>query len=261
MPKLRPVRHGELVDLDPIKVRGLGTRRVRAYEPAARPGDGQRSVLILFDGQNVFDDAGSYAGGWYAHEAIDNLGRWKPTPPLVVAIDHGNLARLDELTPFSDGKRGGMLDLLGDAIVRQLLPRLHSRFDLVYGPGGHYLGGASLGGLAALYMHFRRPEVFGGAVAMSSSLWFTREKVDAFIAAQSNPYRSRIYLDAGAREGDGTIPRLTRHLGSQLRRRGWRPAKEKRDLRLLVYIDPRGRHNERCWRRHLPRAIRFIAAP
>jgi predicted alpha/beta superfamily hydrolase len=258
MPKLRPLRRGKFVDLEPIVVRGLGARRVRAYEPAHRKGDEKRSVLILFDGQNVFGNEGSYAGGWFAHEAADQLGRWKPTPPLIVAIDHGNGARIDELTPFNDGRRGGKLDALTDAIVRTVLPRVHARFDLVYGPGGHYVGGASLGGLAALYMHLRRPEVFGGAISMSSSLWFTQSKVDAFIRAQSNPYRSRIYLDAGALEGDGTIPRLTRHLGAELRTRGWRPPESKRDLRLLVKIDPKGRHNEKAWRKRLPKALRFI---
>lgn len=261
MPKLRPLRVGKFVEIEPLAVRGLGTRRVRVYVPAPRENDEQRPVLILFDGQNVFGDEGSFAGGWHVHQATDQLARWKPTPPIVVGIDHGNQARIDELTPYSDGRRGGKLAPLLDSIVKDLLPRLHSRFDLVYGPGGHYLGGASIGGLAALYMHLQRPDVFGGAIAMSPSLWFTREKVDAFIHAQSNPYRSRIYLDAGALEGDGTIPKLVRLLGRQLRTRGWRAPKGKGDLRVETYIDPRGRHNERCWRRHLPRALRFISAP
>lgn len=261
MPKLRPLRAGKFVDLPPIVMRGLGPRRVRAYLPAQREGDGKRAVVLLFDGQNVFGDVGSFAGGWHAHEAIDQLGRWKPTPPLLVAIDHGNAARIDELTPFSDGRRGGKLDLLTDAIVKQLLPRLHARFDLVYGPGGHYPGGASLGGLAALYMHMRRPDVFGGAIAMSPSLWFTGARVEAFFKGEPNPFRSRVYLDAGALEGDGTIPRLTRQLAAQLRSRGWRAPAKKTDLRVDLYIDPRGRHNERCWRRHLPRALKFVVAP
>jgi len=236
MPKLRPLQAGTLVDLDPITPRGLGPRRVRAYVPAPRPArleDGKRPVLVLFDGQNVFDDAGSFAGGWFAHDAVDKLGRWRPTPPLIVAIDHGHHARIDELTPFSDGRRGGKLDAITDAIVGQLLPRLHARFDLVYGPGGHYIGGASLGGLAALYMHTHRPDVFGGAIAMSPSLWFSRSKVDAFIQAQQNPYRSRVYLDAGAREGSGNTARLVRTLGSHLHARGWGPPADKRDLRVL----------------------------
>lgn len=259
MPKLRPLRVGKFVDLEPLMLRGLGHRRVRAYVPAPREGDGKRHVLIMFDGQNVFGDAGSFAGGWHTNDAIDKLGRWKPTPPLVVAIDHGNHLRIDELTPFSDGRRGGKIDAMTNAIVDKLLPNVHKRWDLVYGPGGHYVGGSSLGGLAALYMHFARPEVFGGAIAMSPSLWFTRARVDAFLRAQTNPYRSRIYLDAGALEGDGTIPKLVRLLATQLRSRGWRPAAAKQDLRLLATIDPRGKHNERAWRKRLPKALRFIA--
>ena len=258
MPRLRPLRSGTFVELDPITPRGLGARRVRAYVPAPRAGDGKRPVLVLFDGQNVFDDRGSFAGGWFAHDAVDKLGRWRPTPPLVVAIDHGHHARIDELTPFSDGRRGGKLDALSDAVVGQLLPRLHARFDLVYGPGGHYLGGGSLGGLAALYMHMRRPEVFGGAIAMSPSLWFTRARLDVFVRSQGNPYRSRVYLDAGAREGRGHTATLVRTLGSHLRARGWGLPAEKRDLRVLVRVDPKGRHDEGSWRRRLPKALRFV---
>jgi predicted alpha/beta superfamily hydrolase len=261
MPKLRPLRVGRFVDLDPIHPRGLGLRRVRAYVPAPRKDDASRPLLVLFDGQNVFGDEGSFAGGWHAHHAIDKIARWKPTPPLVVAVDHGHHARIDELTPFVDRGRGGKLGAITDAIVKQLLPRLHERFDLANGPGGHYIGGASLGGLAALYIHLHRPEVFGGAIAMSPSLWFTRERVAAFIRAQSNPYRSRIYLDAGLREGDGTIAKLTRVLGKELRARGWRPPTDRRALRLLVRIDSRGRHDERAWRRRLPKALRFICEP
>lgn len=265
MPKLRPLRVGKLVDLDPVHPRGLGLRRVRAYLPAPRRDDTTRPVLVLFDGQNVFGDEGSFAGGWHAHEAIDKIGRWKPTPPLVVAIDHGHHARIDELTPFIDGRRGGKLGAVVDAIVKQLLPRVHERFGRAYGlaqgPAGHYIGGASLGGLAALYIHLHRPEVFGGAIAMSPSLWFTRERVAAFIRAQPNPYRSRIYLDAGLHEGDGTIAKLTRALGKQLLARGWRSPADERELRLLVRIDRRGRHNERAWRRRLPKALRFICKP
>jgi len=260
MPKLRPLEIGRFVELGHIHARGVGARRVRAYVPAPRRDDGPRPVIVLFDGQNVFGDEGSFAGGWHAHHAVDQLGRWKPTPPLVVGVEHGHHARIDELTPFFDGHRGGKLPEVTDAIVHQLLPRLHARFDLTYGPGGHVIGGASLGGLAALWIHLHRPDVFGGAIALSPSLWFTREKMSRFIGAQANPFRSRIYLSAGMREGDGTIAKLTRALGAELRARGWRAPADRREHRLLVRIDPRGRHDERAWRGRLPQAIRFVCA-
>ncbi|MCU0687566.1 MAG: esterase family protein, partial [Polyangiaceae bacterium] len=77
---------------------GRGTRSVRVYMPAGPTPPGGRSLLVLFDGQNVFDDAPSFAGGWHAHETADRLGA---RAPVIVGVDHGNEARLHELSPFA----------------------------------------------------------------------------------------------------------------------------------------------------------------
>ena len=76
-----------------------------------------------------------------------------------------------------------------------------------------------MGGLAALYAHYRRPDVFGAALCMSPSLWFAEHKIYEHIAAQPLPWSSRIYLDAGQHEGDmlGDAKRLA----LQLRQRGY----------------------------------------
>ena len=66
---------------------------------------------------------------------------------------------------------------------------------------GFCLGGASLGGLAALYGHFRAPELFGGALAMSPSLWVADRAIFPFVEARPKPTYTRVYLDCGAREG------------------------------------------------------------
>ncbi|CAN5773813.1 hypothetical protein BH09MYX1_BH09MYX1_35230 [soil metagenome] len=240
---------------------GLAPRRARAYVPAAPPEGTKRPLLVLFDGQNVFDDEGSFAGGWYAHEAVDKLVAWRPVAPVIIGLDHGGVARIDELTPFSDGRRGGKLDAIVGTLVDELLPRAHSSFDLEYGPGAHFVGGSSLGGLAALYTHLKRPDVFGGALAMSPSLWFTRKKVDTFVSEQKNPYRSRIYLDAGAREGGGRMLPLTEAMASHFRNRGWAKPDEVRDLRVMLRPDARGGHDEGSWRRRFPKALRFLCEP
>ena len=234
----------------------MASRRVRAYVPEAAPAGTKRPVLVLFDGQNVFGDQGSFAGGWHAHQAVDRLVAWKPVAPVLVAVDHGGAARIDELTPFHGGRHGGKLDALLSAIVDQLLPRVHDELDLQYGPSGHAIGGSSLGGLAALHSHFRRPEVFGGALCMSPSLWFTRLEVFDFVAAQSNPYKSRVYLDAGHREGGGRMLPLVASMAAHLEGRGWH-TDGAGDLRVLLRPDSRGGHDERAWRRRFPKALRF----
>ena len=263
MPRLKPIRKGQFVDLGTVHPTGLGPRRVRAYVPTEPPAGTKRPLLVLFDGQNVFGDEGSFAGGWHAHEAVDKLVAWKPVAPIVVGVDHGGVSRIDELTPFGDGRRGGKLDAVIGTLVDELLPRLHARFELGYGPGSHFVGGSSLGGLAALYSHLTRPDVFGGAIAMSPSLWFARAKVDAFVREQKNPYRSRIYLDAGAREGGGRMLPLAEKFAEHFRSRGWSQPEpeERRDLRILMRADARGGHDERAWRRRFPKALRFLCEP
>ena len=252
---------GHFEELGTVHPTGLGRRRVRAFVPAGGAAGGARPLLIMFDGQNVFGDHGSYAGGWHVHEAVSQLARTRrAAAPVVIGLEHGGVARIDELTPFSDGRRGGKLDAIVGTLVDELLPRAHARFDLGYGPGSHFIGGSSLGGLAALYAHLSRPDVFGGALAMSPSLWFARARFTAFARAQPVPERSRIYLDMGVREGDGRSLPITEAFARQLRARGWGEPSERGHLRVMMRPDARGRHDEKAWRRRFPMALRFLLA-
>jgi enterochelin esterase-like enzyme len=250
---------GHFEEIPHLNPRGIGHRRVRAFVPLrglAQRG-APRPLLVMFDGQNVFDDRGSLAGGWHVHEVVDQFARTRRTPaPIVVAIDHGGDARIDELAPFSDGKRGGTLPRLIDAIVGDLIPRLETRFELT---GQHYIGGASLGGLASVYAHLLHPDIFVGALAMSPSLWFTRARVAALLHGQALPALSRIYLDCGGREGTGMWPPIEA-FAARLRKRGWSDPPTRTPHRLLLRFDARGKHNEDAWRRRFPKALRFLLA-
>lgn len=240
---------GHFVSLGTIRPHGFGARRVRAYLPAAADAT-PRPLLVMFDGQNLFEDAGSFAGGWHIHRAVERVAR--AHAPIVVGIDHGGVKRIDELTPYRDGARGGHLDAFLAAVTDDLLPRLQARFAIRDLP---IIGGSSLGGLASLYAHFVRPDLFGGALAMSPALWFTQERFAAFIRSRPAPRRSRIYLDIGAREGDGRIKSIVESFGRELRTRGWRATGTHR---LFVRVDPRGRHHESSWARRVTAAIRFV---
>ena len=273
MPRLRATETGRFVNLGTFGGSSLSERRARAYVPRApgqatgpRADDPERPVVVLFDGQNVFDDEGSYAGGWHAHRAVDRLaamgrvqkadgtGRGIILAPVIVAIDHGGADRIAELGAPSSAKLAALVDL----IVDRVLPAAHDKIRLQYGPAGHYVGGSSMGGLAALYTHFRRPEVFGGALCMSPSFWFAQRGIFDFVAKEPNPYRSRVYLDAGGKEGRGRLAGLVGDMARHLEGRGWRPYG---DLRVLFRADPKGTHNEAHWRRRLPKALRFLVGP
>lgn len=252
--------HGHFEELGTLSAHGIGHRRVRAFVPVRGLGqrDEPRPLLVMFDGQNVFGNSGSFAGGWHVHEAVDRFAQSRRTPaPIVVAIDHGGLARIDDLAPFHDGARGGgNLPRLIDAVVSDLIPRVEARFDLT---GQRFIGGASLGGLASLYAHLTNPDVFAGSLAMSPSLWFTRARVAALLHHQARPAQSRIYLDCGGREGKGMWAPIDA-FAQRLRNRGWIDSPARTDHRLMLRFDRRGKHHEISWRRRFPKALRFLLA-
>jgi len=222
-------------------------RHVRVYVPSWAPAR-DRPVLYLFDGQNVFDDASSYAGGWHAHEEVERLSR-RVVPPVIVGIEHGEKHRLDELSPFPFQGHRGSLDALLAWMLGFLLPELSQRLSLTRDPSRIVIGGSSMGGLASLYAALRHPEAFGGALSMSPSLFVGNHGLLAWVKSHKLPRRSRIYLDAGAREAGGKLLRSAEQLAAALGEAGIEE--------LAFRADPKGTHSEACWRRRLLPALRF----
>lgn len=253
MPTRRSARpEGHTIDLGTMHVTGLQSRRVRAFVPGAQPRE-PRPLLVLFDGQNVFEDEGSYAGGWRAHKAVQRAPRRPDRAPVVVGIDHGGHARIDELAPWSDGRRGGQFPQLLRWLADELTPTLRAHLPVSSRAEDTAIGGSSMGGLAALYAHWERPDVFGRCLAMSPSLWFAGGQFFRWMARRQLPDTSRIYLDVGMRETRHMV-RGTERLAHTLVSQGYRPHN------LGVLLDPRGHHRESSWRRRFPKAIRFLLA-
>jgi len=231
---------------------GLARRVVTVYLPADHRADGTRPALLLFDGQNVFDDIHSFAGGWFAHQAIDRLRPGATDVPLVVGIPHGGERRVDELVPWKMKQGGGRLGSLLDWVASTVLPEVRRRHGSRAGPLGAVLGGSSLGGLAALWGHLHHPEVFGGALSLSPSLWAAGRAIFRDAERFHRPAVSRIYLDCGGREAGGRMLPVVREMAVVLEAKGY-PAAQ-----LRFRPDARGQHDEKAWRRRLPGALRFM---
>lgn len=240
---------GRVHVLGPYSVPGLAVaRQIRVYVPRrARPTS--RPTLVLFDGQNVFDDAPSFAGGWHVHAAVERLAR-NAAPPVVVAVDHGGEHRIHELSPFAVNGAEGRAEILVRWMADVLLAELRSPLGLDRDPRRVVIGGSSMGGLASLFAHASRPDVFGGALAMSPSLWVARRAIVSWLSDRQLAPWSRVYLDAGRREANGALVREAGALADVLRRR--------HGEHVLFRDDPRGLHREACWRRRLPGALRFF---
>jgi enterochelin esterase-like enzyme len=241
---MRTHPRGQFVDLGMFRPKSYAERPVRAYVPSIVDPAVAHPLLVLFDGQNVFGDHGSYAGGWHAHDAVDRLTGRKVIAPIVVGIHNGGVDRIHEM--------GRDVRWFVEAVAGVVLPRIMHEFHIA-GPEHRVIGGSSLGGLAALYTLFEQPTAFGAAIAMSPSLWFARREFLRGVASGDLPIPplSRIYLDAGARERGrmfADAEQLAKILAPQLQHAGrfmWRP-------------DQRGAHHESHWRRRLPKALRFM---
>jgi predicted alpha/beta superfamily hydrolase len=249
---LAGMKPGEVNILGPFLVPGLAPRLIRVYLPRSYDPGEPHDVLYLFDGQNDFGDAPSFAGGWHAHEAVEGLAKSKQPVPVVAAIDHGGAKRHLELSPFAFGEEPGKLEILLDWITGHLMPALTVELNLIPSPQGAVIGGSSMGGLAAFWSHFRHPEAFGGALVMSPSFWLSNQAIFADVAARATPGVSRLYLDAGAREDKGRVVEAVKTMAEHLVGRGYGSD------RLMWRADARGTHSESSWRRRLPAALRFM---
>ena len=107
-----------------------GERHVRVYLPSEQPEGDPLPVLYIFDGQNIFHDDPSAAGGWYLHHAAHDLHAEGKLAPVIVGIDHGGADRIHELSPFPFEDSRGDADHLIDWLVDELVPRIHREFPV-----------------------------------------------------------------------------------------------------------------------------------
>jgi predicted alpha/beta superfamily hydrolase len=251
---LARMRAGEINLLGPFEAPGLAPRLIRVYLPRDYTPERSWFALYMFDGQNVFDDAPSFSGGWHLHSAVERLARAGRPVPVAIGIDHGGKDRNWELSPFGFEFEGepGQSHILLEWITGSLMPALTAELNLIPGPLGAVIGGSSMGGLCSLWSHFHYPHAFGGAMVMSPSFWVADQAIFGDVADQPTPEVSRVYLDAGAREDRGRLMPVVAAMAAHLAGRGYD------DDRLMFRPDAKGAHNEASWRRRLPKALRFL---
>jgi predicted alpha/beta superfamily hydrolase len=201
-------------------------------------------VLILHDGQNVFDGATSYLPNqeWRADETADMLIRAGLVEPLIIAaIDNAGAERADEFlptrmeTPRFQG--GGRADSYRDMLISEVLPFLQEEFGASRSADQIGVAGSSFGGILSLHIGMTRPDVFGRCAVFSPSLWFDEGSI-MDRCRQTHRWPSLMWLDMGSDEGGAHLQ--TRILSQILNRQG----------APHVYCEELGgKHNEAAWAR------------
>jgi len=246
----------------------LSERRVWVYLPPDYETETRSyPVLVMLDGQNVFDASTSFAGEWNVDETCEALIASGDIEPLiVVAVDNGGAERVTEYTPWYDAGRaaggGGGAHL--QTLVDVLLPWIHENYRTRVGPENTGFSGSSLGGLMSVFAAHEHAATFGRVGALSPSIWWDDRHLVQFVADYaSKPEGAKLWIDMGTLESnlphsekrpavDPMVEDL-RALRDQLASNGWTLGTD-----LVSFEDEGARHNESAWSARFPEVLRFL---
>jgi predicted alpha/beta superfamily hydrolase len=242
-----------------FQIPGLdGERPVSLYLPPDYfTSDKTYPLAFFFDGQNLYEDEGTMAGGWHLHRILDQRSRAGKEVPVVVGVYHGP-DRDAEMSPWDPypGKRGKAERKL-NWMLEWLLPRLHRKLHLRRANEQTLVGGSSLGGLLALYSLFHYPEQLGRGLIMSPALWVNQFAIYNALMLTKPHAEAKVYIDHGEKEGcecHGNVSfQQTKLMADLLEVLEFKPQQN-----LLWNPDPEGLHNEQSWHRRLPVALDFL---
>lgn len=228
----------------------------RALGAASEHAAPKANLLILHDGQNLFDGERSYIQGetWRVAETIEALMAAGELPPtVVVGIDHGGDRRLRE---FGHGAA-----TYGRFVVRDVLPYVRAHYPVSTAREHTWMGGSSMGGLVTLQIATIFPDVFGRLFVFSPSVWWNRRSVlrtirrpgmlaGLFSRSRGLNNDADIWVSIGLHEGDEAVDDARRLRDVILAMHGGDPS----HLRYREFAD--GTHSEKSWAEQLPIALR-----
>lgn len=220
-------------------------------------------LLIMHDGQNLFDGATSFVKGmeWHLDETAQHLIEAGALEPVVIAgIYNTGDARIDEYSPSKDSSvnRGGQADEYAKLLIDDLLPFLHHEFRLRKGPANTGLGGSSLGGLVTMYLGLKHPDVFGKLAVMSPSLWWDRRMILKQVRELPHKLALKIWLDVGTSESGDPVS-SARHVNNAEQMRDLLMSKGWIEGHDLVYYAAEGHdHSERSFGARADLMLRFL---
>ena len=232
-------------------------------------------VLYMQDGQNLFDRATSFGGqDWNVHGAADYMiGIGAVQPLIIVGIYNTGKSRIHEYTPTKAPKLGGgRADRYAKFLMEEVMLFIQREYRVNGDPRVTGIGGSSLGGLLALYLGLKNPQVFGKVAALSPSVWWHQRMIMQFAVSVTlgPPQRKRpifrlrsaepglemprptIWLDIGTKEGPRIVPDVEQ-FHDILLQKGWR---EGEDLH-YERVDG-GEHNELAWSQRIGRVLQFL---
>lgn len=207
-------------------------------------------LLIMHDGQNVYDEAATFAGqSWSVAEAAQTLAD-EGHPCLIAALSvNDERSRRYVPFPFELNAFNPGADEYLDWIADTLKPALAERFGMAPQTA---LAGSSFGGLVTLYGGLRAPAEFATLGVFSPAIFPADFELLRWMEDKKAP-RSRVWLDMGDREaaslkGAAEMVALTHDLAARLKPRV-------REVHVTIGADHW--HDEAAWAERFPAFLRW----
>ena len=254
---------------DSLLAWGVMQRQVYVYLPpsySSADSNGRRyPVVYAHDGQNLFSTPGTHGGpvcgGMYMDAKIDHFWNLGLIPEFIlVAIPNSDFVCI------GNRKREYCPPILISTaespyvkyVVSVVKPLVDSEFRTLTSPANTIVMGSSMGGLLAFNMVYVLPEVFGCALCLSPSFWYT-DKTDCTTYDLVRNFKSdcRLYIDSGDSHGDNMYE--TREMADTLEQCGWKSGED-----YVYYLDVGSSarydgitHCENVWKERLEQALKF----
>lgn len=241
------IQHGKVEALTIDETRYNRKRKIWVYTPAGYDGKAAEPyrLVISFDGEDYIKDMP-------APTILDNLiAAGKIYPAVQVMIDNSD----DRLGDLANHQK------FADFVALDLVPWVRRNYRVTNEAEKAVLLGYSAGGLAATFVAFRYPNLFGNVLSQSGAFWRGPEGSSSpyeWLTAQikgSAKMNVRFYLEVGGAENiknasGWTMVETNQHLRDTLRAKG----------NDVVYLEvPGAIHNPEHWRSQIaPGLINLI---
>ena len=235
----------------------------------------KHNLLIMHDGQNLFDGTKTWNGQeWELDEwAAKLISENRVNSFIIVGIHNSGKNRWNDYFPensydfVSDIKYLGKnkpplnANLYLKYIVNEVIPYTRSKYLKSSNDFKIIIGGSSMGGLISMYAAFEYPEIFDGAICMSTH-WPGAYVIDdnplpdaIFNYMSKNipiSKNKRFYFDYGDKGLDKHYPQYSKTLDSIFTQNGY----SNQNYRNMYFKNES--HNEEAWSKRVNIPLKFI---
>lgn len=263
-----------------VAYKDLPARFVDVWLPKASGSDGSLALLLAQDGQNIFDPSTAYGGqSWEMHLAVQKIRDSSRIGSTMVVGIWNSANRFNEYLPMTallgmdpqdkvlleaERKANPKSDQYAEWISQVLMPYLTEHYPITTNPDQRFLIGSSMGGLISVYLLAQLPELFGGAMCLSTH-WPLSLQTNKL--SFSEPYRrwlleqmpvlqyKKLYMDYGDQTLDSFYAIHQQAFDADWQSHTAFPT----NYRSLFF--KQAAHNEASWRQRLNIPLQYMLAP